>query len=493
MNNKEILAANMKLNIISYFCAVILCVILFMNYSSKFELQFIEQSEKSLHSSSEMSYAILMDPVSSSALSSLGGTSHWFHVLEYLLPNLDEAKSLIWGNHSLKVVYFIFQEKKSALNLCPFGRLMLTTILTGGYFEEVIIGYTSSHITIDKSDVLSLQNFYPVSFLKQSMTKPVDFMSSTTDTIFGNFRRSFNIIFTVKWQRHKHRFDWFDRNIENFIEFRRAVARQCNIEMNNSYDVVNYFSTMMSDQVIPRSTNGKQIFYDYYNIPKLTSLLNSSDDLNAFKGLLTDHIPGWSDRQVGVVLPAPITLHTPKRVLVYQRDQTRKIANLHYTKRALEVLLNDKCNGTNSCNDWIVDVISIDQSMSPCYIIDKLKSSTIYITPHGFQSTLFLFQPLASLLVEIHPFLFVKPGVFGDIQETLRNLFYLPRSYLFDGSEHEKDFKSMILYHLGEMNLLDTYSCLKTYACRQIAKYQNVHVSDHLIRRVAEFAHIHYP
>jgi hypothetical protein len=88
------------------------------------------------------------------------------------------------------------------------------------------------------------------------------------------------------------------------------------------------------------------------------------------------------------------------RLVAYQRDLTRKIANLDEALRSIVSKLNQSANGVS----WDVRVVIHDQQRSPCELAHILSSADVLLTPHGFQSMLLLFMPLTSLIFEVYPY-----------------------------------------------------------------------------------------
>ena len=66
----------------------------------------------------------------------LGGTRHWFHLLERLIVNVGKFSDLQqdiadMGADRLLTIYVVFNEKSDAENLGPFGRMLITSLLVG--------------------------------------------------------------------------------------------------------------------------------------------------------------------------------------------------------------------------------------------------------------------------------------------------------------------------------------------------------------------------
>ena len=71
------------------------------------------------------------------------------------------------------------------------------------------------------------------------------------------------------------------------------------------------------------------------------------------------------------------------------------------------------------------------EHLPPCQVARAVREATVLVTPHGFQSILTLLQPPKSLLVEVFPYGYNKPEIYGLIQAGMRAYRYgKQRSYL---------------------------------------------------------------
>ena len=98
--------------------------------------------------------AVLMDTLTTEKLQYIGGTGHWFHLIERVLPFIIPAAKTVWrrgaqlrpslskaeGGAETKL-YIIFQDAVAPTNLDALGRLVLASILSGGFYDQVIIGH----------------------------------------------------------------------------------------------------------------------------------------------------------------------------------------------------------------------------------------------------------------------------------------------------------------------------------------------------------------
>jgi len=141
----------------------------------------------------------------------------------------------------------------------------------------------------------------------------------------------------------------------------------------------------------------------------------------------------------------------------------------------------------------------------PCHLIRSVKDATVLITPHGFQSILLLFQPLKSLLIEIMPFAYNKPEIYGFIQAGIRSIpeFGEFRSYLVHES-HPTTLTSKVLHWLGLTGETaedegrqhwfpwSQKSCTKWAFCRFLVRQQDLVVDEAFLRRATDFIRNHF-
>jgi hypothetical protein len=106
---------------------------------------------------------------------SLGGTKHWFHLVERLIINIDRMIELhktveSMKGRSSKTIYIIFDRKYDVENLGPFGRLLFVSLVFGreiasdeALFERIIFGYSSLKTVIHHSGTMLVEahQFHP--------------------------------------------------------------------------------------------------------------------------------------------------------------------------------------------------------------------------------------------------------------------------------------------------------------------------------------------
>jgi hypothetical protein len=101
--------------------------------------------------------AIAIDALDS-RFRNLGGTRHWFHLLERLIVNTGKFSDLqqdiaIMNADRQLTIHIIFHEKSDVDNLGPFGRMLFTSLLTGRRLyatERVVFGYSTMRSPVNR-------------------------------------------------------------------------------------------------------------------------------------------------------------------------------------------------------------------------------------------------------------------------------------------------------------------------------------------------------
>lgn len=221
-----------------------------------------------------------------------------------------------------------------------------------------------------------------------------------------------------------------------------------------------------------------------------------------------------------------------RKVLVYDRDSSRRIYNTQHAYNRLKELLTtpltDYPSGPgyepyshyyNTVNEaanfllatsgvkirapvvepvnWTVELFVHSNSLPVCHLVRKVSDAHVYVTSHGFQDVLVLFQPLASLFVEIQPYSYslVATRWWSLFQAMLREL-NLPRSYLFEESVADTTtFTGQIHYYLTRTKLIDWFCNISGSAkgiCRLWHRSQGMYMSEAMVNRTAEFILKHF-
>ena len=196
---------------------------------------------------------------------------------------------------------------------------------------------------------------------------------------------------------------------------------------------------------------------------------------------------------------------------------------------------------------WDIDILTHNKNYPPCLLLKKIINSRILISPHGFQSVLLLFQPSHSLFVEIFPYHFFKPSIYGRIQMNMNQLLKIynnnnssggSRSYLAFESSLKTNFRKsnsniksilsslplIVLHHLYQKLLNSATTCGSSYhqqlhsyyvnshntkidhnsvyykyyyyyyssLCRHILRTQDVYINNNFIRKISKFINKYY-
>ena len=219
------------------------------------------------------------------------------------------------------------------------------------------------------------------------------------------------------------------------------------------------------------------LYYSTYNqFLSNLSLSSSSSSSSSFPISSAPSSSSSSSRSSNFLISSPL------KVLIYQRDYSRRIINIIETKSIIKSSLG---------SEWIVEIITHNEILSPCIMIQNVRTATVLITSHGFQSILLLFQPCSSLLIEIHPSYYLKQEVYGFIQAGLRQNFNLARSYLAEESVPTTFLSKKIKIILEKFHFL-THDCLHGRICRNLARRQDVKFSIDFMKRSTDFILSHF-
>ena len=129
--------------------------------------------------------------------------------------------------------------------------------------------------------------------------------------------------------------------------------------------------------------------------------------------------------------------------------------------------------------------------MSLCEVINIVRTATVLVTPHGFQSVLLLFQPLSSVIVEIHPSYYLKQEVYGFVQAGLRQNFNVARSYLAEESV-PTHWVMKLIFNFLQLCGYRSHECMHSKVCRNLSRRQDVQISKSFISRTVDFLSSHF-
>ena len=392
-------------------------------------------------------------------LSRLGGTRHWYHLLQKILPSLGEAYDAIWSPDarsrfvSNEDIYIVFEEESSVKNLTPFGRFVLTSLLTGGKFSRVHFSY---YFNDDSNQTLAVmftvdQGVQDVGELFVTSAEPEQNVPIRVTEV--------EEVLHVNLVAPRTKFHWFLS--ENSVkQFRESYQTLCDVD-TSTFDLFEN-NTGIDDL-------GKSNFRDSTLDVLVNSVIDIENDdspLNVFKYSKFRKL-------------RPSVIDTSLRnIVVYQRDKGRYIEDIDMVWAKL----------TGQTTGWEVNVVHHNETTAPCRLIQTISTATIMLTVHGFQTILMLYQPFTSMLAEVHTHMLYIPHFYGELQVSLRQKFGLARSYFSEESASTR----MLPSFLSKIGIEDGNSCKNRKYCRQLSKKQSVVVSNVFLNRIENFVKRYY-
>lgn len=478
------------------------------------------------------SKAVLLGSLRNDKLNVIGGTSHWFHLTERILPLLDSASSNVWengneselsdisiGNDGMMVdnfLYILFREKNSVKDLNLFGQMILTMVISGGYFDGVHFGYVTNVEEVVENDSCNVNNGkgteknssisriliqgifhhqYTVS-RKHSKHGAYQFGRKSENNQYihkPDSERIFHLLLggltgdqQLHWIPIKDRLAWFPAENSRYQKFIEAAARVCQIPTSSSSP----HAKIVAPTTTPPSTRSTS-----NPLP-----LIEDDMVSSSPWLVSKYKRGYGRwLPMSHIHNAAVALGAPRNILIYQRDKSRALLNPNAIANELKQALDAKFsyNGYNGSvmqqSVWNITVLVHSEERDPCDLVRLLSNTTVLITSHGFQSTLLLFQPQASLLIEVFPYMYFRPEVYGFIQGGLRHRTGLSsRSYLAHEST-PSNWIWRILDHAKTSNMLSKRFCEDTSICRFFSRRQEVSISPAFLMRIVNYIHQHFP
>jgi len=421
--------------------------------------------------------AVVMAALSYDRLRLIGGTGHWFHLLERLLPLTVQLSQNVWSRGSRGgELFIVFQEKWSCEDLDGFSAFLLATVISGGTFDTVTIGYAGSVVvSADGAQPLVVATSFVASQrLELDTTRSRAFRDVPLSTAHANASlprtRMFRELSHVSW-------DFAAKKKYNMVTlpawelFQQAVNRSCP-SADHSEAVL-----AVSNEAAPH------------------------DHLSEPPRRLAKKLYKWRNGTSFApprIVPQPLSLGP--RVVIYQRDVSRRLLHARRLASKLELLLSDgdaktekgASNDSSSLRSkrrtsWRVELLTHSSTRPPCDLVSALRSATVLITPHGFQSILLLFQPRHSLLVELHPALYFKPEVFGLVQAGLRHTLGSQRLYLAGQSQLRTWYMWLISAVMSLLPLRDAGFCTGNALCRYLARLQAVEMDEPFLSNLSTF------
>jgi len=165
-----------------------------------------------------------------------------------------------------------------------------------------------------------------------------------------------------------------------------------------------------------------------------------------------------------------------RRAVIYQRDAGRALEAVDEVASALKRALEASGGGGGA---WRVSVVTHHDALPPCALAACLRDAEVLLTPHGFQSMLYLFLPPRATLFEVFPHRYYKHGY--------------KRAALEWGGAHAftisppRNLASRVI-----SAAVATGRCMSMYYCRYVARKGSVLVEprdvDAVVRAVAASA-----
>jgi hypothetical protein len=140
---------------------------------------------------------------------------------------------------------------------------------------------------------------------------------------------------------------------------------------------------------------------------------------------------------------------------------------------------------------WRVRTVVHDNNQGPCALVKEVSRARVLVTPHGFNSMLLLFQPLASTFAEGYPRYFPSK-LYGLMQLALRHTLGLPRSVLGLRSEPLRGYSVSVSDAVYRGLYGSLRSCRKSLVCRHLVRNDDVLLGPAALRRLANFTSSHY-
>jgi hypothetical protein len=169
-----------------------------------------------------------------------------------------------------------------------------------------------------------------------------------------------------------------------------------------------------------------------------------------------------------------------RHLVIYQRNTGRVMEDVRDVATKLEDTLNtlddDAGHDVGASNDgshdgsirrfvWRVSVVTHSDSFPPCALRSCLARASALVTPHGFQSMLYLFLPKNAHVHEVFPHRYYKHGYKRAALEW-------GVSYGFSMSPPRSLLSRLI------SRLFTTDACMRMYYCRFLARKGDVLVTD---------------
>ena len=171
-----------------------------------------------------------------------------------------------------------------------------------------------------------------------------------------------------------------------------------------------------------------------------------------------------------------------KHLVIYQRNTGRVLENLPELVRRLELALRRFAETTDGDarpekekEVWKISTVTHHDAFPPCLLRQCLAKATVLLTPHGFQSMLYLFLPPNAHLHEVFPHRYYKHGYKRAALEW-------GLSFGFSMSPPRSVWSSLIGYGFT------TNACMQMYYCRYFARKGDVFLTNDDVDLIARSA-----
>jgi hypothetical protein len=472
-------------------------------------------------------FVVTISSVTNNRLSHVGGTGHWYHLLQTVLPSIKEAHDHIWGEEAKKKklsldansyedIYLVFHEAKSVEDLNSCTRFCLGMVLTAGQFKRIHYGYADKAvISSEIATIVDLHVLFTADLEKQALSEL--FVASSINykrTHIKNLRSgsesvSFRHFFAVQLMAPRRQFMWF-LTPEKKLFFKKAYSQQCKLPANSPavVDILQYSERPFEPLSMNNQQKKDKMKPEIYYAKAQMSVKNSPAELSGFPVDDIETVASTADRELrldtsatnpfrsGLTLSKAFVARstqfpTLRKVIIYQRDTSRRFTNSEEITKVLETELKENTymyavNGTSLVSSpWKVELVKHDRNRSPCDLVHMMQSTTALFTPHGFQSTLLLFLPDESVLGEVHTSSAFFPHHFGQLQLAFRQRFGDKRSFLAEESTPTNMNARLLELFFGSS--CESYKC-----CRSLSKGQDVTASRSFLSRFAVFLNTHF-
>ena len=150
------------------------------------------------------------------------------------------------------------------------------------------------------------------------------------------------------------------------------------------------------------------------------------------------------------------------KLVIYQRDLSRKLANEDEAIKQLKEKLG---------NNWNIEVLMHAKDRSPCSLTKLLNDVDVLVTPHGFQSMLLLFLPRPAIIFEIFPYRYYKRGYgpFSNEYGIIHGGIMSPATSI----------TNKVL-----LSLIPSEKCIASKQCRGYARNSDVLLTEHGVNKL---------